>query len=167
MFELKTIQHSIISLKEIDEIIRIKSISWPYPYKKQMEWMDNHLKESDYHLLLFKEDKIVAYLNLIFVEITLDFAAYFATGVGNVCVVEIGKGYGIELMNVTNQFLQKRNIIGILFCKHNLINFYKKCGWHIIERSHLNLSFDNNKIITMIFNCNIQFKQLSYQGQSF
>lgn len=167
MLELKAIQHSNISLNEIEEIIRIKSISWPYPYEKQIEWIDNHLKGSDFHLLLHHGNKIVAYLNLISMEITLDFATYCAIGVGNVCVVEMGKGYGINLMNITNQYIKKRNKIGLLFCKQGIINFYKKCGWSLIERSQLNLSLDNNEIITMIFNCKIPFRLLSYHGQSF
>jgi hypothetical protein len=167
MFELKIIRHADISQQELDGIIRIKSAVWPYSYEKQIEWIDNNLKNSDLHLVFFKQQIAVAYLNLITIELTIDNSIYNAYGVGNVCALEKGKGYGTELLKQTNLYILKENNIGLLFCKLYLISFYTKCCWNVIEKTQLNLSFDNKEIETLIFNYTLSFNQLTFKGQPF
>jgi len=167
MFKLKVIQHANISKVNLDEIIRIKSVAWNYPYEMQLEWIRINLKDSDLHLLLYEDDKAVAYLNLISIELIIDEITYSALGVGNVCAIEKGKGYGTELMKKANQFIVNENSIGLLFCKISLVDFYKKFDWSIVEETKLNLSFHNENIITMIYNFKLPFNQLSYNKRVF
>ena len=167
MFKLKVIEHANLSEHDVDEIIRIKSIAWIYPYEKQLEWLKINLKDSDLHLLLYEDDMAVAYLNLISIELIIDTITYCALGVGNVCAIEKGKGYGAELMKKTNQYIANENSLGLLFCKISLINFYKKFDWGIVEETKLNLSFRNDNIITMLFNFSFPFEKLIYSAQIF
>lgn len=167
MFKLKVIQHATISKSHLDEIIRIKSVAWIFPFEKQLDWISINLKDSDLHLLLYKDDKAVAYLNLISIELIIDTITYNALGVGNVCAIEKGKGYGTELMKLTNQYIANENSIGLLFCKTSLIDFYKMFDWIIIEKTKLNLSFHSENIITMLFNFNFPFDELTYNEQMF
>jgi hypothetical protein len=167
MFKLKVIQHAKVSKFELDEIIRIKSIAWEFPFKMQMEWISINLKGPDLHLLLYENDKAVAYLNLISIELMIDTITFSALGVGNVCAIEKGKGYGTELMKQTNQYISNENSIGLLFCKISLIDFYKKNNWSIIEETKLNLSFHNENINTMLFNFNLPFHELTFKEQIF
>ena len=167
MFDSKIIQHADISQKDLDEIINIKSVAWPYSYKKQVEWININIKDSDSHLLLLSENKVVAYLNLISIELIIDNCNYIGLGVGNVCAIEKGQGYGVELMKKVNQFITRQDYLGLLFCKTSLVNFYIKNNWNIIEKKRLELSFANNNIETMIFNSSLLFNKLTYKGRSY
>lgn len=167
MFEIRRIRQSDLSPQELDEIIRIKSIAWPYSYEKQVEWINNNLKDTDIHLLLLEDNKIVAYLNLIPNVLLLDDNVYHILGVGNVCSIERGKGFGVELMRQTNQLISEENKIGLLFCKPSLVYFYNKNGWIVIEKFRLNLLIDNKNIETMIFNNILPFRMLTFTGRTF
>ena len=166
MFSLKVIRHADISKNELDEIIKIKSVAWPYPYEKQLEWISQHLKNSHLHLLLLKNNEAVAYLNLIEIEIEIDHKLFNAFGVGNVCAIEKGKGYGNELMKLTNGYIIDKGQVGLLFCKKELIDFYKRFAWTIVDKNKLILSFDNSKIEAMV-NRLQPFIKLQYKGKSF
>jgi predicted GNAT family N-acyltransferase len=167
MFELKVIPHSGVTIAILDEIIRIKSLAWPYSYEEQLKWINQNLKGTDLHFLLFKKSKVVAYLNLIAVELTINNDSYNAFGVGNVCACKKGEGLGNELMNRTNQYLLNDNKIGLLFCKQELFNFYVKYDWKTIEKPSFKFSFNNDSIEAMILNYDSPIQQIIYNGQSF
>ena len=164
---MKIIQHSEITPADIDEIIRIKSIAWPYPYESQLNWLNNNLKAEDLHLLLQKGNRSVAYLNLIDIKVEVDNKIENAFGIGNVCAIEKGKGYGNELMKLTNQFINKESKPGLLFCKSELVCFYKKFNWVVIEKKKLRLDINNKNIETMFFNFDQKVELLTYHGNSF
>lgn len=167
IFKLKIIQHANISKSELDEIIHIKSVAWPYPYEKQIEWIHEHLKNSDFHVLLFEESRVVAYLNLIDINLFIDNKKTSALGVGNVCALTKGKGYGSELMKKNNQFLIDQNKIGLLFCNKNLVVFYKTNNWKLGERCKLLIPSSKKHPNTMIFNLKESFNKLEYIGELF
>lgn len=167
MFELKIIRNSEILKQDIDEIIRIKSFAWPYPYLDQIKWLIDNLKDNDLHLILYNEDESVAYLNLIIEELLIDGFVYNIYGVGNVCAIAKGNGYGTILLKSTNQFIISKNKIGLLFCKPQLVAFYKKCGWILVEKKQMSLSIDNSNIETMILNSNLPFNSLEFKGKVF
>lgn len=167
MFELKVIQHAKISKKELNEIITIKSAAWPYPYEKQLEWLNSNLKEFDLHLILLKSNNSVAYLNLNDIELEIDNKPFKAFGVGNVCAIEKGKGYGNELMKKTNQYIIEKKRIGLLFCKKELVNFYVKFNWKLVDKKKLYLTFENCDIQTMILKKNHLVSSLKYNGKAF
>ena len=167
MFDLKLVPHKEVSSRQLEEIIKIKSKAWPYSFDKQLEWIETNLKESDIHVLLSLNETNVAYLNLIDVELNLDEIAIDGCGIGNVCTIEKGKGWGKEIISQTNLYLEQRNKIGLLFCKNFLINFYGINNWKLIEKRKITLSFDNELIETMIFNCDKEFHILKYLGKPF
>lgn len=167
MYNLKVIQHGDVPNNELNEIIKIKSVAWAYPYEKQLEWLNANLKDSDLHLILLKNNEAVAYLNLIDIEVDIDNCKIKAFGVGNVCAIEKGKGYGNELMKHTNQYIIEKKRIGLLFCKKELIDFYEKYGWSWVNKNKLRLSFNNSNIEIMIFNQSGIITKLQYKGKSF
>ena len=167
MFTLKLIRHSEVSETELNEIIIIKSVAWPYPREKQLEWLKANLRDSDLHLLLLNNEKPFAYLNLINIELGIDHKVYGAYGIGNVCSIEKGKGYGDELMKQVNKYIISENKLGLLFCKQSLVDFYKKQNWKLIDKNQITLSLDNSHIKTMIFNYNLPFIKLIFTGRPF
>ena len=96
-----------------------------------MRWMKENIKQDDFHLLLFSEDIIVAYMNMVYRKIELSEKEYLFLGIGNVCVhgEYLNHKLGSLLMDVCKFYLGSLNSPGILFCKDNLVPFYQKAGW--------------------------------------
>ena len=167
MVKLTLIPNSELSNRQLEEIIKIKSIAWNYNFDQQLAWIRQNLKESDLHVLLSTEDKNLAYLNLIEIEVKIDGFLKKGYGIGNVCSCEKNRGWGKEIMARTNSYLAKDNRIGLLFCKKTLVNFYYLNSWKIVDKEKLSVGFNNDFIETMYFNCNINFDQLEYYGIPF
>ncbi|MBU2526455.1 MAG: GNAT family N-acetyltransferase [Bacteroidetes bacterium] len=167
MYKLKILKHSEISKNILEDIIRIKSIAWPYSYNKQIDWINKNLKDSDLHILLLEGEEPVAYLNLISIDFILDNYKYSGFGIGNVCTIEKKKGYGKLIIQLTAQYLSEKNKIGLLLCKPELVNFYKRYGWTVIKKSKLCLSFDNRDIEMMLINHKSTISKLTFSGQAF
>lgn len=167
MYDLLLIPHSDVSRKELKEIIKVKTFAWPYSYNKQIEWIRNHLKESDIHVLLSHNNVFVAYLNLISIDLKINGIMYSSLGVGNVCAKEKGKGWGKELMMQSNTVLVKENKIGLLFCKEVLVSFYALCKWGVIDNRKLIVGFNNKDTVTMYFNYIEPIKRIEFIGQPF
>lgn len=127
----ETIEHKDIDVQTIHEICSLKDESWPYGLSNQMEWMTENISDNDYHILAYTES-LVGYANLVQREIIVnDNNQVNILGVGNVCIANEfkKKGIGLRLMGFVTHFLKENDIPGVLFCKEDLIAFYKKNGW--------------------------------------
>lgn len=167
MFKITTFKHSEITKELFDDIIGIKSVAWPYSYEQQMQWIKHHLKPNDIHVILSYDSKHVAYLNLVDIEFTINGIQSQGYGIGNVCSIRSGLGYGRELMLKTNEFLHSVNKQGLLLCRVNLVPFYKKVDWHLLNKNAISLSFDHTEIDIMIYNTDVPVTSLKYFGQPF
>jgi len=167
MFNIAFILHKSITNKQLAEIISIKSIAWPHNFDSQLDWINSNIKDEDIHALLFLNESLIAYLNLIEIEFKLDGKKKKGYGIGNVCVKEKGKGWGKEIMTKTNLYLAKKKIIGLLFCKSSLVNFYSLNNCLLIDKQNVTLAFDNKLIETMIFNSCEDFHNIEYLGKPF
>lgn len=113
------------------QICEFKNRNWEYPVQSHLDWMDTHLRDDDIHLLLRDEDLLVAYLNMVRVNLEYDSRAVKALGVGNVCVDPTMKGrnYGRLIMSVADFYCRQNKMPGILFCQQKNVGFYKACNW--------------------------------------
>lgn len=135
-FKISFILNNEISNNLKFKIIKLKQQYWNYPLKSQLKWMNENLNENDIHLCIFnKNDEIIAYLNIV--KVNICDGPYFGkfSGIGNVCVdINYLKiGLGKLLIQIFNYFLKSINQDGLLICKPNLVNFYSKCGWKLFE----------------------------------
>lgn len=167
MYQLEAIQHRDITSKQLTEIIYIKSQAWSYSYSAQRQWIVDNIVNEDFHLLLKKDNEFVAYLNLIDIEVRIDNEPLNMFGVGNVCAKEKRMGYGGRLIQATNDFINYKKRVGLLFCKQNLIEFYSQFNWYLIDKNILSLSFDNANIHTMLFNFVGKPNSIVYYGKPF
>lgn len=166
MFQSLIIPHAEITLTKLNEIIQIKSIAWPYCYEKQFEWIHDNLKNTDIHVLIYQEETLIAYLNLIDIEFKIDGNLKNGFGIGNVCALKIGKGWGKYLIKCTNTYLKDNNKIGLLFCKSQLVKFYSDNNWRLVRNEKLNCPF-KNEVQSMVYNSPEDFNQLEYIGKPF
>lgn len=150
MFEIKLIRHQNVTEQDIKEVVDLKSKQWNFSLDKQMLWIKNNIKNSDLHMLLLLDKKSVAYLNLIDVDLIVNGMLRKGLGIGNVCAIEKGKGYGFELMKEANKIISSLNKIGFLFCKEPLLKFYHSLGWRELESKNYKIRGDSLKV--MVFN---------------
>jgi len=167
MYKLLLIPHKKISQKKLNEIIEIKTISWPYSPSEQLAWINSNIKENDIHVLLEQNDILVGYLNLIEINLIINGILEFGCGIGNVCSKEKGKGWGKELMERTNNFLSKNRKTGLLFCKKNLVRFYSQYNWRTLDKSILRVCFETEAIEVMIYSFYNDINNIEYQGYIF
>jgi Acetyltransferase (GNAT) domain len=168
MLNAKIIEHQFLNAKDLLAICEIKSAVWSYSIEKQKQWIEQNIKFNDLHFLLFESGELIAYSNLIKIEVVIDGSILEAYGIGNVCSINKGKGHGGLLMSVLGQYLNENNVIGILFCKCSLIGFYLKHSWILVDKLKINLFFkapiDFN---VMCYNLNFNFSTLEYKGRTF
>lgn len=148
-FSIKYIQHSQLTNEMVEKIIKIKNQYWPYPEESQKKWLEVNLNDDDYHLCLENNDgQLLGYLNIVHFEIMLDEIKQEVEGVGNVSVHKsmAGQGIGLMLMQICNYYISVQKRKGILLCKKQLVDFYKKAGWsEFIGRVLLNnTSYDKS-----------------------
>jgi len=167
MYKIQIIPNRTVSKELLTRIIEIKSAAWPYSFEKQLSWIEANLGEDDLHVLLYKEDEPVAYLNLVHIEFFADGDSLAGWGIGNVCAAEKGIGYGKILMEELNQYLLQHEVPGLLFCKKALVGFYQSVGWFLLDPSKVTLSYPNQEVETMGFNLTNNFNRLKYNGKAF
>ena len=109
----------------------MKNKVWQYPYSSHLEWFKNNIKSDDIHLLLWDEDNLIGYMNLVNVRGSVD-----SLGIGNVVISpdRQGQNLGLLLMYLCDYYLSIVKLPGILICKDKVLGFYKRCGWEIFER---------------------------------
>ncbi len=167
MYKILTyINHNIPS-DILSEIIRVKSNAWPYPFEKQLEWIQQNLLKEDIHVLLQNANENLAYLNLTLRRTNINDINVDVYGVGNVCSAKKGKGYGTELMKLINLYLIENQKIGLLFCKDNLVEYYSKFNWIMINKSQIIDSPILKHINTMIFNYHGTIDTFRFNGKLF
>lgn len=161
----KIIKHSDTSIEVLEKIANIKSLRWPYTLSQHLDWFKLNIKPDDLHLLIYDDNEIVAYMNLVSVEMEVNNKLQKALGIGNVCTSESGKGLGNILMQEVNEYLLLNNICGLLFCKDNLVSYYQKNKWILVDK--INLNGISNQINTMIFNIDTQEFNIKYSDRNF
>lgn len=164
MADVLYIQHSKLSQSLLNEIIKVKTAAWPYSYDEHYKWIKSNLKNSDIHVLLYDGDTALAYINLIAIDINVDLVELNGFGIGNVCALKMGKGWGKELIIEVNKYLIENNKVGLLFCKIKLVKFYMENGWILPFDEQIKLSNISAGVTSLVYNTPDNFIQLKYDG---
>jgi len=165
---VRFIPHSAIDQKLLIKIIEVKMKSWPYSIEEQLKWIEKNIDDNDVHVLLIdSKDNILAYLNLIEIETTINNVKCLAVGIGNVCAVEKGKGYGSTLIRKTNDYLTENKKTGFLFCNNQLLPFYQALNWEIVPQGSYTIDGIEPKTNVMGFNLRLNIKTMNYHGKIF
>lgn len=151
--ELQLIKHDDILFRDILRAVSVKSIAWPHPIESQLKWIIDNMHPNDIHVFLTDGKADRAYMTLSPVEALVDGNPISFLGVGCVCTRDHGRGAGKELMTRINQFLLDENHKGLLFCRQELIQFYKKFNWNLIPIEKVRFISPHEGVYTMTFNC--------------
>ena len=153
--ELQLIKHKDILFRDLLRVVDIKSISWPYPVESQLKWIIDNVCEDDIHVLLRDKETDIAYLSLSQVSALIDGQQTAFSGVGCVCSRYHGRGAGETLIKKANNYLISCKKKGLLFCKDNLIDFYKKYDWILLPNDRVIFDSPHLDVFTMVYNCDI------------
>ena len=168
MFETKVFQHQDLTASLLLDICTIKSTSWPHSLESQKRWISENLSDTDYHLLVYKNGSLAAYMNLVKIKFFLNGERISGLGVGNVCSAQKGIGLGGVVMRAANQFINAQNVSGLLFCKEGLQSFYQKYDWKTIPSQLITFSeFNDHFFETMILNTGADIESLEYADRLF
>ncbi len=165
-FLTSVIKHSEISEKQLIEICRLKSIRWDYTLDQHKKWMIENIQANDFHILIKDDEKSIAYTNLVDITAIINDKNTKVRGIGNVCTSETGKGFGNILMEEVNAVLAQNQWKGILLCKDNLVPYYEKFNWKLINNDKImTKKFENSNF--MYVNFSIEINSLDYNDRNF
>lgn len=165
--ELEVIKHRDILFKDVLRAIAVKTVAWPHPLESQVRWMLDNIDDNDEHIFLKDGSCDLAYMNLVPITFIVNNTEYMAYGIGNVCAMEKGKGYGNELMRQVNAYLEEKRFAGLLFCKPALVPFYNKHGWVDIARKICDVPTLTKDIHVMTYLIPDSANRLIYHGKLF
>lgn len=162
MAELEIIKHDDILFRDLLRAVAVKNVAWPHLVESQVKWIINNMQPDDLHVFLKENGEDKAYLTLSPVTATVNGVDTPFMGIGCVCSAKHGVGLGKQLMESVNKWLSDNNHKGLLFCKKELVQFYKKYGWVLIEPSCVVFTTPHEGVYTMSYNCegieNIEYK---------
>ena len=159
---VRILKHNEVDENTLLDIVYLKSLSWNYSIEQHLSWIQQNIRDEDLHFLMYDNNILVGYLNLVDVFVDNDNDKIPFLGVGNVCTKNKGKGDGLRLMRETNHFLQENGFKGLLFCKQQLVKFYEKSGWRIIKNI-----YPDEKVMTMDFNNLFETSGFTYNDRLF
>ncbi len=126
-----------LAIEEIEEINSLKNQYWKHSADEHMKWFRENIKSNDNHIMLYGggEYNLLAYLNIVHVDVAVNQRPHRMMGIGNVCVNmdKQHSGYGAILMSAANMFIKDKRSCGLLLCHEDLLSFYKKMGWSIMN----------------------------------
>jgi len=117
----------------LEKIIALKQQHWNYTRDSHKQWIDENLYKNEFHLCVeLSTGQIIAYLNVVNLEVFCNEKQTEFLGVGNVCVDKMfsGKGLGLLLIQIVDFFIRQIGKPAVLLCRKNLSEFYNKAGWH-------------------------------------
>ena len=115
---------------------------------------------------MLENEALVGYMNLIQTEVVLNDETQPFLGIGNVCSLKKGLGYGRELLIGVQKYLLKNNYKGILFCKDKLVDFYTKFEWTLIDDNKI-ISKNYKNVNIMFYNVDTNLNCVEYEGRNF
>lgn len=166
MAELEIIKHNDILFRDILRAVAVKNVAWPYPVEIHLKWIIDNMQSNDMHVFLKENGEYKAYMTVSPVTATMNGVETPFMGVGCVCSAKRGVGLGKQLMKSVNKWLNDNSHKGLLFCKKELILFYKKQGWSLIEPTSVALTRPRDGVYTMSYNCD-DIKKIEYKDRLF
>ncbi|MFE3871963.1 hypothetical protein ACFX5F_12100 [Flavobacterium sp. ZS1P70] len=164
--EFKFLLQSQITAIELESIVSLKKLHWDYSIEEHINWIKANIQADDIHVLMVENNELIGYLNLIKTQVIINSKTHPFLGIGNVCTRNKGKGYGKDLLTAINNYLIINSLNGILLCKNDLMGFYSKVNWVLVDDSIRDQNSYKN-INFMLFNYEDEITDFKYSGRNF
>ena len=164
--KIKVIKNKNLKTNDLDKIVKLKNSKWKYNLKNHKIWIKKNLKPQDVHFLLIKKNVLVGYnllrnrkleieTNSLKVSKKLTFY-YFDTFI--IDKESRKKGLAKLFIKNINKYILKQKKLGLLLCKKDHLEFYKKFNWNLVNKNYFKIIDKKTKLNIMIFNNKIGFK---------
>lgn len=165
-YSLKSIISDKLINKEIKEICLLKDRHWKFGIKSQLMWFKNNVKKYDLHNLFHIKSKLVGYTLLrkrTFEIKSLNKKTQYLL----FDALVIDKNYrGMKLsnllMNFNNTIIKQSGFSSFLICNDELVDFYKKNNWKILNKKFFNIADHDFLSNAMIFNESNIYKKFTF-----
>jgi len=162
MLKLISKRKKELTNSEVNLICALKDSEWKYGLSSQKKFFEKFQKKNDLcNFLYFKNDlvgftvlrkRLYRYNNIRGDFLLLD---------SMILKKKYRKNNFKELlMNFNNQIIKLENKFGILFCKNQLLKFYKKFNWKKYEKKKLKVEGYNKIDYVMAFNFKKNYKKI-------
>ena len=129
---------------EIKEICLLKDKHWKFGLNSQLKWFKNNVKKYDLHNLFYVKSKLVGYTLLRKRTIKI-VGSNKETKYLLFDTLILNKKYrNIKLSNLIMNFnilvITQSGVFSFLICENELINFYKKNNWKILNKKMFDIA---------------------------
>ena len=142
--------------KDILEIATLKNSHWNFGISSQLSWFKNknNVFKNDFHLFLKKDEKIIGYVQLGKRKYILNSKenSYYLFRTLIVFKKERNEKIAKKIMYEVSNFIKQKKLPSFLLCKKNLIKFYEKYGWIILNKKKFKVQDHKTSLRGMIFN---------------
>jgi hypothetical protein len=136
---------------ELKLICKLKNTEWFFGIKEQYNWFHKQIKKKDLHIFLKKNNNLIGYTCLrykkFFFEGKLTSFLLFDTHI--IKKNFRSEGFGKILITKVIKIIKNKKILSILFCKNDMIKYYKKYNWNIVNKKKYSTNKNNKKLNLM------------------
>ena len=146
---------------ELKSIYKLKNTEWDLGVKEQYNWFQKEIKKKDIHILLKNNNNLLGYTCLRYKKFSFEKKnSYFLLFDTHIIKKDLrNKGYGRLLIKKTIRIIKKKNILSLLFCKKNQLQYYKKFNWNIINKKKYSSNKNHKRLYLMFLGKKIFFKK--------
>jgi len=143
-----------LDASKLKKILAIKNSFWKFGLSSQRKWFKQNVRSFDYNFLLYLGKKMIGYTLLRKRKyiIKSNENSFFLLDTIIIDKKYRSSRYGSKLIKGINNFILKKKLISILYCKKNIVNFYTKNNWRILPKKNISASFHKKNRFFLIFN---------------
>lgn len=139
---------------EVMQICKLKNSFWKFGLRSNLDWFRNKIKSNDIHNLIFSNFRLIGYtvlrVNSLFKNKNKIKYFYFDSLI-------IDKKYRSNkfssiLMHYNNQIILKNKKISFLICQKQMVKFYKKFSWKLLNKKYFIIKDHKFSSYGMFFN---------------
>ena len=159
---IQTLNTNDLTDKNIVDICRLKNTHWKFGIKSQLEFFYNYYKPFDLHVCLIIKNKIIGYnclrkRKLLISKQKVPFLLFDTLIISKKFR---NKKFSNLIMSFNNNIIFNQNLMAILLCNKNLINFYSRFGWNILKEEKYNfLNVSKSKELMIYNDVNLNVKK--------
>jgi len=165
-YSLKSIISDKLVNKEIKEICLLKDKHWKFGIKSQLKWFKNNVKKYDLHNLFHIKSRLVGYTLLrkrTFEIKSLNKKTQYLL-FDTLVIDKNHRGMKLSnlLMNFNNTIIKQSGFSSFLICNDELVDFYKKNNWKILNKKFFSIADYDFSSNAMIFNESNIYKKFTF-----
>lgn len=143
-----------LSKQNIQDIFKLKNTHWKYSISEQKKFFQTFIKKKDIHNLMYFKNELIGYTLLRNSKLVINKKKYDYFHFDTLIIKKKFRKLKLSnlQMDLNNSVIKLHKKPSVLFCSDNMVRFYKKKNWTVINKN-LSLPYLRGKMKkTLIFN---------------